>query len=77
MVDLTAVGDVVTKSSVVPRSICFLVVCRASVLLLGVVVVKVVVMCCLGTVVITKVPVLVSVWRVVGFVGVSIPAVGC
>lgn len=77
MVDLTAVGDVVTKSSVVPWSICFLVVCRASVLLLGVVGVKVVVMCCLGAVVITKVPVLVSVWRVVGLVGVSIPAVGC
>lgn len=77
LVDLTAVGDVVTTSSVVPLSICFLVVCSASVLLLGVVCVKVVVMCCLGAVVISKVPVLVSIWRVVGFIGVSIPAVGC
>lgn len=77
MVDLTPVGDVVTTSSVVPLSVCFLVVCSASVLLLGVVVVKVVVMCCLGAVVISKVPVLVSIWRVVGFIGVSIPAVGC
>lgn len=76
LVDLTAVGNVVTASSVVPLSDCCLVVCSASVLLLGVVGVKVVVMCCLGAVVISKVPVLVSVWRVVGFIGVSIPAVG-
>lgn len=70
------VGVVVPTSSVVPLPVCFLVVCAASVLLVGVLWVKVGVMRWLWAVVIPEVPVLVSVCRVVAFVGITIPVEG-
>lgn len=66
------VGGVVLTSSVVPLSVCFPVVCRASVVLAGVLWVEVVVVRWLRVVVIPGVPVLVSICRVVAFVGLAI-----
>lgn len=74
--DLTLGGSVVTTNSVVLSSVCFLVVCRASVLLVGVVKAMVVVIGCLLTVVISRVVVLASVGRVVISIGSSFPDVG-
>lgn len=70
------VGAVVPTNSVVPLSVCFLVVCTASVLLVGVLWVTVVVMRQRWAVVIPEVPVLVSIGMVAAFVGITIPVEG-
>lgn len=70
-------GGVVTIGSVVAHSVCFLVVCRASVLLVGVLGVWTVVMCWLRAVVTLRVPALVSSCGVGTLVGSAMAVDGC